>query len=138
MTTARKSRPKDISILAIFILCVAGWNGLRLGETIFFWYTLKAYGAQPLYIFVSGGTWLITGLVLARSLWLGKDWGWMATICVTPVYVTWYWLDRLILQQPHANWPFVVTLHMMFLITIVIILFSKSTRLYFRRDVYER
>ena len=131
-------RPLRILVLAIFVVLFSIWNGLRLGETIFFWQTLGTYGAHPLYIAISGGVWMITGLLLVRGLWLGKAWGWAAALVGTVGYTTWYWFDRLVLQKPHANWPFIMIIDFVFLLIIQLILLSSKTRRFFQRDTYER
>ena len=131
-------RPIRVYLLAIFVLWLAAWNGLRLGETIFFWKTLGTYGARPLYIAISGAVWLITGLLLTWGLWRGKAWGWAGVLAATAGYTAWYWFDRLVLQQPHANWPFVLIADLVSLLVIFTILFSRRTRLFFKRDANER
>jgi hypothetical protein len=137
MTTAKRNRSIRIALLTIFILMVAAWNGLRLGETIFFWKTLDKYGAHPLYIAISAGVWLITGLLLGWGVWVGKAWGWAAALGCTIGYTTWYWFDRLVLQKSHANWPFVLIANIVFLAIIFLILFSRSTRFFFKRSANE-
>jgi len=131
-------RPIRVICLVIIVIFAASWNGLRLGETIFFWKTLETYGATPLYIAISGGVWLISGLLLAWSLWLGKAWGWATALGGTVGYTTWYWFDRLIMQKPHANWLFVLLANLVFLLITLLILMSHKTRRFFKRDVYEQ
>ena len=131
-------RPLRIYFLILLVVGVIAWNGLRLGEAIFFWKTLEEYGAHPLYIAVSAGVWLIAGLMLVPSLWIGKAWGWAAVLGGSVGYIAWYWFDRLVLQKPHANWPFVLIAQIVFLLIIFIILFSRKTKFYFERDSNER
>jgi len=131
-------RPIQVICLELILVFAAAWNGLRLGETIFFWKTLEYYGAHPLYIAISGGVWLITGLLLAWGFWLGKAWGWAAVLAGTVGYSAWYWFDRLVLEQPRVNWAFVLVADIVFLLFIFAILFSRRTRLFFKRDAYER
>ena len=138
MISAKRVRSTGITILAIFVFLLAAWNGLRLGETIFFWKTLKTYGAHPLYIAISGGVWFIAGLLLFWGLWFGKPWGWASALGGTVGYFAWYWFDRLVLEQPRVNWPFVLVADIVFLLFIFAILFSRRTRLFFKRDAYER
>jgi hypothetical protein len=138
MTDAKKTRPIGITVLSILVLWLAAWNGLRLGEATVFWKTLGEYGAAPLYISASGGVWLIAGLFLVWGLWKGKTWGWVSTFAGTIGYTAWYWFDRLVLQKPHANWPFVLVANIVLLLLILVILFSHPTRRYFQRDAYER
>ena len=138
MPFLRNKRPIHIVFLAILALWMAVWNGLRLAETIFFWNTLQNYGAHPLNIAISGAVWLITGLLLVWGLWMGKTWGWAAMLGGTTTYTAWYWIDRLVLQEPHANWPFVLIVNIVFMLIIFAILFSHQTRSFFKRYAYER
>jgi hypothetical protein len=138
MTATRNPRPIRISILAILILSFAVWNGLRLGEAIFLWRTLEEYGVNPLYISISGAFWLFVGFMLVWGLWQGKTWGRLAVIFGTAAYTSWYWFDRLVLQESHANWPFVLIANIILLLIIFYILTSEKTRLFYHRDLYER
>jgi high-affinity Fe2+/Pb2+ permease len=131
-------QPIRVICLAIIVVLTAIWNGLRLGETIFFWKTLQTYGALPLYIAISGGIWLFAGLLLAWGLWSGKAWGWAAMLLGTVGYASWYWFDRLVLQKPHANWLFVLAANFVLLLIIFVILFSRRTREFYKRDENER
>jgi hypothetical protein len=131
-------RPMSLTILIIFILCFAAWNGLRIKEVIFFWKSLEEYGAHSLYISMSGGIWFLIGLILVWSLWKGKNWGWIATFGTAVSYTAWYWLDRLVLQKPHANWLFALILNICILLLIILFMFSQKMRHYFKKDSYER
>jgi hypothetical protein len=132
--TNKKKRPIGIYILLLLILWISGWNCLRLGEAVLFWNTLKAYAAFPLYIAISGGVWLILGLFLTWCIWQGKAWGRLLVMIASTGYTLWYWFDRLILQEPHANWQFVLASQFIFLLIIITILISKRTRSFFKRD----
>ncbi|MGB8213336.1 MAG: hypothetical protein WCE68_07230 [Anaerolineales bacterium] len=134
----RRVRPAGIFFLVLFVLALVAWNGLRLGEALYFWKTLEKYGANPLYICFSAGVWLYASLFLVWGLWHGKAWGWAATLAGTIGYTAWYWLDRLALQKPHANWPFVLIINIIILLIIFPILFVTRTRQFFQRDGNER
>jgi hypothetical protein len=138
MLFPKNNRPIRVDFLTIIVVWLAAWNGLRLGETIFFWNTLEKYGAHPLYIATSAAVWLIAGLLLAWGLWAGKTWGWAAMLGGTPGFTAWYWVDRLVLQKPHGNWPFVLIVNIIVVLIILAILFSRQTRNFFKRDAYER
>ena len=131
-------RPIGITSLEILFLLFAAWNGLRLGETIFFWKTLAEYGAYPLYIALTGAIWLIAAMLLFWAFWSGKPWGRAAALAGTLGYTAWYWLDRLVLQKPHSNLSFVVIVNIVFLVFVIIILFSRKSRRFFQRDTHER
>jgi hypothetical protein len=134
MIKAKRTRPIGVIILLFSVFWLASWNGLRLGTAIFFWKTLTEYGAHPLYIAASGGVWLIAAFWLVWGLWQGKTWGWMAAFSGIAGYVAWYWLDRLVLQKPHANWPYALTATVVSLLIVLPILFLHNTRLYFQRN----
>ncbi len=137
-TAQKRNRPVGVNILAVLILCTALWNGLRLGSAIFYWQILENYGSNSLYIAISGGVWFVAGLLLAWGLWRGKAWAWIAAISGTASYGCWYWFDRLVLQKPHANWPFALGTSVIFLLVILFTLFSYRTRRFFHRDAHER
>ncbi len=134
----KRSRPFSVISLTVLVFWLTIWNGLRLGEAIVFWKMLAEYGAHPLYIAITGGVWTIAGLSLLWGFWKGKTWGWVEALVSAFGYTAWYWFDRLVLQQSHANWPFVLIANIVFLSVILLILFSRTTRQYFQRDAYER
>ena len=138
MVEEKNKRPVELTILEILFLLFAAWNGLRLGESIFFWKTLAEYGAYQLYIALTGGFWLIAALLLFWAFWRGKTWGRAAAFAGTLGYSAWYWFDRLVLQKPHANLSFVVVANIVFLLLVLTILFSRKTRRFFQRDTHER
>jgi hypothetical protein len=126
-------RPTSITLLVLLILGLALWNGLRLGQAIFFWKTLQEYGASPWYIVISGGFWLLGGLALAWGARRGKPWAWAGTIGSMIGYGSWYWFDRLVLQVPHANWPFSLAFTILLAGCLALILLSPKTRAYFNK-----
>jgi hypothetical protein len=132
------NRPFRVILLVLLIVCAAGSNGFRLGEAIFFWKTLVEYGAHPLYISLSGGFWLNFGLFTGWGLLFGKKWSRMVAMLGTAGYLSWYWLDRLVLQGQHSNWLFTLFADIFFVIVIIFILFSQKTRLFIQRDNYGR
>ena len=138
MINQKRIRPIRVTVLTALIFCFAIWNGLRLSEAVYFWRTLQEYGTHPLYIAISGGTWLIAGLTLMWGLWQGKTWAWLVTILAAISYDSWFWIDRLFLQKPHSNWPFSLVTTAILLSFVLIILFSHKTRRFFQRDDYER
>ena len=113
---------------------IAG-NILRLVETVLFWMILAEYGAQPLYIAATGAFWVVAGILIAWSLWQGKTWGWIAALVGSIGYTAWYWFDRLILQKPHANWPFILAANVVVLLLIITILFSNGTKKFLKRSL---
>ena len=128
-------RPVRVTLLVMVQIIFAVWNGLRLGEAFVFWKTLKEFGAHPgaAYIAASGGFWLVAGLVTAWGMWTGRAWSRWATLGVTAGYIAWYWSDRLFLQIPHANWPFALLITTVFMVFVLIVLFSRRSINFFRK-----
>jgi hypothetical protein len=128
-------RPIGVYFLSLFILCLSLWNGLRLIQAIHFWPILNEYKAYPgpLYVAISGGLWLLVGLFLLWGFWRGRRWAWFSTLGSVVIYTAWYWSDRLILQEPHPNWPFAL-LSTVISILFFGILFRRKTLSFFRRN----
>ncbi|MCX6038271.1 MAG: hypothetical protein NTW99_10350 [Chloroflexi bacterium] len=127
-------RPFSVTFLALIVVFTAVGNGLRLGEAVFFWKILEEFGANPLYISISGGTWLVAGIVIGYGLWRGRAWSWAAAFGGAAIYGFWYWFDRLVLQEPHANWPFALAFTVLLAGFFAFILFSPKTRAYFNKQ----
>jgi hypothetical protein len=126
--------PNRIQFLILFILVPMLWNGFRFIETLVFWKTLQEFNARPgpLYGSVSSAIWFVYGIVLLVGAWQRKAWAWYATLGAAAGYTVWVWADRLFLQQPHANWPFGITVTLTCLSFVIIILFTPKTKEYFR------
>jgi hypothetical protein len=130
MVMYTRHRPARVTLLALLTLIVAGFGGIRLGESIFFWKTLIEYGTHPLYTAISGAFWLGGGLLLVWGLWRGRPWAWRATVVATMAYPAWFWLDRVLLQRPHMNDEFTLISTAVLLLIVLSILFTRRTREY--------
>jgi hypothetical protein len=124
------ARPFRVSLLAFLILMVSFWNVLRLGQALIFWSILNKYGGRPLFDAISGGAWFLVGIFLFFGLWRGKYWSWHFTIGATFSFEVYYWLDRILLQEQHANWPFVLVTSFIVFSFFIFILFSYPTKQY--------
>jgi len=125
-------RPTSVTLLVLLTLAIAIWNGLRLVQSIVFWSILKEYHADPgpLYGTLIGGGWFLVGLPIAWGLWHGKAWAWFSALVGAVGYGSWYWFDRLVLQEPHSNWPFALVLTIISL-SFLCVLFRRSPILFF-------
>lgn len=127
-----KRRPIEIVALCSMAGIFALWNALRFGNALAFWTTLAGYGRTPLYLALTGAVWLVAGLVDVVGLWFGKHWGQLMTLLLAGLYLLWYWFDRLLLQQPHANWPFALVCTFLGCLFTLVLLFSPRTRDFLR------
>lgn len=129
-------RPISVTLLALFVLGLALWNGLRLVQAIVFWSILKEYQAEPgpLYAAISGGFWLLVGLSIVWGLWQGKAWAWFAALGSAAGYASWYWFDRLVLQEPHSNWPFALVSTVIFISFFSVLFFRGTIRFFYHKS----
>jgi hypothetical protein len=125
------NRPISVKFLVLFVTIAAVDNGLRLSQAIFFWKILNEYGANPIFIAISGGFWLLAAVFLAIGIWQRKTWAWAGTIGSVAVYGSWYWIDRQVLQAPHANWPFALVFTGLLAGYFALVLLNPKTRGYF-------
>jgi hypothetical protein len=134
---SKNQKPTGVTFIELFVLGVALWNGLRLVQAIIFWSVLKEYQAEPgtLYIAISGGFWSLAALFILKGIWQGKTWAWVGTIGFAVGYGLWYWFDRLVLEEPHANWPFALAFTVLLVGLFAFILFSPKTRTYFNINI---
>ncbi len=127
-------RPKRVTLLALLCLWNAIWNGIRLTEAFHFGKTLESYNASSLYIAISGGMWLLFSLALTFGLWRGRPWAWYVALGGVAGYTSWYWFDRLVLQEPRANWPFALGMTILLMAYITFTLFTRPTRIFFGNE----
>ncbi|MDO9349265.1 MAG: hypothetical protein Q7T47_08255 [Anaerolineales bacterium] len=127
------NRPIAVTSLALLVLTFSAWNGFRLGAAIASWQVLIEYGAKPLYIAISGSTWALAGITLFVGLWWGKVWARKAAFLAAAGYAAWYWFDRLVLQTPHANWPFALAVTVALLSFTIITLSLRGSKFFFSK-----
>jgi len=140
MKVIKINRSWTLILLAVLMVLVALWNGLRLVQGAEFWSVLQEYNSHPgpLYQVISAGIWLGLGLATAWGIWQNKKWSWFTAIAGVIGYASWYWIDRQVLQEPHANWPFALGATLVFTLFSLSTLFSPKTRQTFLKDTYER
>jgi len=141
MTNRPAHRPFRFALAAILFAGISIWNGWRLVAAIFFWPTLAEYHSSPGpgYIVLTGGFWMMVGVVVTGGLWWGSHWGRPVAITAALGYAVWYWFDRLVLQSaPHENWPFTLVVTALLLFIILSCLISRSAFHSSRIEAYER
>ena len=72
----RQSRPRNITVLSIFVLLISLFHLLKLSQVITQWEMLSALPitVSPFYLAADGFVWGISGLILSWSLWTGQAW----------------------------------------------------------------
>src|SRR5262249_1700026 len=127
------TRPWPVTILLVFVLCMTAWNGIRAWTAVIDWELLSHFRANPIYIFVTGITWLILGILLifillkAGRLPYGHYIAPTCGLVLSILYVFWYWIDRLALQpSPEPNIAFSIVVSIVSLLIFDINLFWPS------------
>ena len=93
-----------VTLLAVAVLIIAGWNLLRLSMTIWQWSFLTEYAEIPrFYLALSGAFWFVTGLFVSGALWLLKPWAAKALIWFSLAYIVYFWVDRLFVRGINTN-----------------------------------
>ena len=93
----------------------------------------------PLYIAVSGGVGLLTGLILLWGIWRAKAWTWYALIGTGAGITVWYWCDRLFFQSARTNWPFALGVNILFLILVIFCVVHPHTKNFLiQREKHDR
>jgi len=134
-------RPFSATILLWLVLILITWSGLRLLSAIQWWGTLLEFASPPgpLYIAISGGLWLIAGIILLWGMWRIKAWIRHALLGTGAGFTVWYWGDRLLIQSAHENWPFATGATILLLIIVIVCIAHPSTKeLFTQREKYDR
>jgi len=129
-------RPTSVTMLAVIVLGLALWNGLRLMQAISFWSIIKEYHGDPgpLYVAICGGFWFLAGLSITWGLWHRKTWAWFGALGGVICYGFWYWFDRLVFQKPHSNWPFALASTIFFISCFSIMIRRGVIQFFFQKS----
>jgi hypothetical protein len=124
MAGNKSTRLPGISIIRFLAVLLAAWNALRLGMALFLRNPLSSYAAHPFYTSISGAIWLMVGLAIIWMFWKRRQYSRIAILIVALLYSLWYWLDRILIETPHANWPFALAANVVMLALILLIVVS--------------
>ena len=129
------TQPLTVTILAIFVLFITFWNGLRIYSAIANWQVLKEFGANPVYLLATGLFWTMAGLWLFRTIREGHHYAIRAGLTTAGLYTLWYWCDRLIFQPaPAPNILFSIIVSAVFLALFIIILSIPASKGFFNKE----
>jgi len=126
--------PLRVTLLLLLVLSLMIWNGLRLWTSLAWWNVLIEFSVRPspTVTAISGAVWVVTGVVIIWGIWQKKAWTAKLLIGASAGYTVWYWSERLIWQNPHPNWLFVVIVNLAALLLILFNIKSMS------REAHER
>lgn len=141
ITNQKSPRPLSVTLLALWVLSVAGLNLLRLVNAVTLWdFLSKLLPFSPLYLALTGLIGGGVGLILAWGLWKGRGWAPRFTRLASLAYVVYYWLDRLLLSNTdsrRSNLPFSAGATLVLLVLVFWILSRPRAKAFFGDD-YDR
>lgn len=130
----QRKRPLSVTLVLLGVLTLAGFNLLRFVASLQQWIFLDSLPTvHPVYLAVTGFLWAITGLVLVRGLWLGKQWSVRGTQAWVLLYSLYFWLDRWLVASNGSgyNWPFAVVMNCIFVVLVFWILSNRKAKAFF-------
>ena len=98
----RPTRIVNVTIVTFFVLCFTFWYALRVYSSISNWQVMLEFGANPVYILITGLVWFLAGLGLLFLIWKNHFLTIRAGLLVSGLYTSWYWADRLFIQASAA------------------------------------
>jgi len=126
--------PFRVTLLTWLVLIMSAWNGLRLWTALAWWKALAEFSASPppIVTAISGGVWMVFGIILVWGIWQKKPWTANLLVGAAAGYSVWYWIERLVWQNPHPNWLFAV------IVNLAGIVFILSNARLLSREAHER
>ena len=127
-------RPLSVTLLALGVLTIAGFNLIRFYQAIRLWGFLSEFPTlSPLYLVLSGLIWGVAGVLLAWGLWRGYALARRFTLIFAVAYTLYDWIDRLWISKPglSANLPFAAGLNLILLLVTLWILTRPRVRTFF-------
>ena len=137
----RRKLPFSLTLLFLLILLLTIWEAIRFVTSIAWRGALELYAPNPgpFYIGATGAFWMLAGLFLLWSVWVGVRWNRAAILIASGLYAAWVWADRLFVQaQVRANWPFDLAVTIILLAYTAAVVLNPRNRIYFERETYER
>ena len=127
-------RPFCVTLSIWLVLILTTWNGLRLWTAIAWRNVLIEFAAKPTPVIsaLSGAVWSVFGCILVWDFLQDKARAGKMLVWGAAGYSVWYWIERLVWQEPRPNWPFAVILN------LVLLLFILYTKRSMTREAYER
>ena len=134
----RLKRPQSISILALLIFLTSCIYLTRLFITIEQWRFLRIelLDFSPTYLIISALFFGLIGFSLTTGVWYGFPIAWHASRIVIPVFLGYYWLERIVFSWLTSwrtpNELFTLGLTIMVMMWVIWSLSHPNTKIYFR------
>ncbi|MGQ9832324.1 MAG: hypothetical protein ACUVRJ_00765 [Candidatus Villigracilaceae bacterium] len=120
-----RKRSLPVTLLVFSVLSLTVWNAIRFGTALTQWAILTEFARPPgpLYLALTGLFWTLAGAAVIFGFWFSRKWARPLSGLVGSGYITYYWLDRLLIQNNRSNWPFMACLSLLWLTFFMAMLF---------------
>ena len=131
-----RKRPFGVTLLLWLVLSLSVWGAVRLLAALRWWDVLNEFEARlsPLYLFITGAGWMVTGAIILWSLFSAKSWARPALPIAAFLWVAEYWVERLFFETPRANFPFALFASILLVVVTLIAASNRMTRKFFIRS----
>jgi len=132
----RQSRPRNITVLSIFVLLISLYHLLKLSQVITQWEMLTALPitVSPFYLAADGFVWGVSGLILSWCLWTGQTWAAKAGLILTLLFAGVFWIDLIWISEPEqlqTRWLINLVFTMLGLSAVFLSLNLTNSRVFF-------
>ena len=131
-----RKRPFGVTLLLWLVLSLSAWGVVRLFAALRWWDVLNEFGASlsPIYLVITGAGWALVGGVLLWSLFTGQPWARPAIPVFIILWLTGYWIERMLFEAPRANLGFAL-MASVFLSTVTLVsAFNRKTKQFLIRS----
>jgi hypothetical protein len=126
------NRPFRATLSLWLVLLFTAWNILRVWTAIEWRAILLEFGVSqgPVYLVFSGAIWFVVGIALIIGIWRRRTWARYVFLGSAAGYTIWYWIERLVWQEPRPNWTFLLILNLVLLVFVIFASNSLSRNSY--------
>lgn len=132
----RQHRPRNITVLSIFVLLISLFHLLKLSQVITQWEILSSLPitVSPFYLAADGFVWGISGLILSWGLWTGQTWAAKAGLILILFFAAEFWIDLIWIAEPEqlqTRWLINLVYTALGLPAVFLSLNLKNSRIFF-------
>ena len=131
-----RKRPFGVTLLLWLVLSLSVWGVVRLLAALRWWDVLNEFGASlgPVYLAITGLGWALAGGVLLWGLFSGKPWARLAIPASIILWLTGYWIERMLFEASRANLPFALTATILLSVVTLVSALNRKTKLFLIRS----
>lgn len=131
------TRPKLLTLLVILVFAFSIYQIFVFSQILYQWELLAdlPLSTEPVLLAGSSLMWGITGIYLSLSLWTGKSWARIGSMCYWTLFSICSWIRLIWIAEPttlQSRWPVNLAITVIGLGSLFGILSLRSSRSYFK------